>query len=97
MSLADRLPHITSDRKLCTTCSWLAGLPDRDRAAFDQLIKRDDISTTQLLGICQVTSPLYCDLLWPFPPDFRLNPPGLAYSEASPGGFGRFRAGNTRR
>lgn len=53
MSLADRLPHITSDRKLCTTCSWLAGLPDRDRAAFDQLIKRDDISTTQLLGICQ--------------------------------------------
>lgn len=53
MSLADRLPHITSDRKLCITCSWLATLPDRDRAAFDQLVKRDDISTMQLLGICQ--------------------------------------------
>ena len=54
MSLADRIETISpKSRDTCITCIWYDNLPDRDKAAFDQLLEREDISKAHLLDFCR--------------------------------------------
>lgn len=53
MSLADRASQLAPTQGMgCITCFWYDSQPQRDRAAFDELAARKDISKSALHRLC---------------------------------------------